>query len=178
MKGRLKDLTIGLNGEQNITVSTFGDFRENYEKLKDEDVDIVIKKHRNLRSLDANALCWAVCQELADAMETPVPKEEIYRRAIRDVGEYVPLPIKEEAVETFCANWAIKGIGWFADIVGDSKIPGYKLVFAYYGSSTYDTKQMSVLLDYLVDEAKQMGIVLRTSKEIEQRLRSMNVTPD
>ncbi|NCB00001.1 MAG: hypothetical protein EOM70_11590 [Clostridia bacterium] len=178
MKGRLKDLTIGLDGTQNITVSVLGDFREDFKKLKEVEVDVLIKKFRRKRSLDSNALCWAVCQELADAMETPTPKEEIYRTAIRDVGEYVPLPIRADAVEAFCTNWAVKGIGWFADIVDDSKIPGYKLVFAYYGSSTYDTKQMSKLLDYLVDEANQMGITLKASKEIQQKARELNVKPD
>ena len=29
---------------------------------------------------------------------------------------------------------------------------------AYYGSSTYDTKAMSILIDYLVDEARQMEL--------------------
>ena len=43
---------------------------------------------------------------------------------------------------------------------------------AYYGSSTYDTREMSKLLDYVADEAKQIGLVLRASKkEIEESLR-------
>lgn len=178
MKGRLKDLTIGLDGVQNLTLAILGDFREEFKKLKEVDVEVAIKMFRKGRSLDSNALCWAVCQELADAMETPVPKEEIYRKAIRDVGEYVPLPIRADAVEAFCSNWSVKGVGWFAEVIDDSKIPGYKLVFAYYGSSTYDTKQMSILLDYLIDEAKQMGITLKASKELEERARQLNVKTD
>ena len=54
----------------------------------------------------------------------------------------------------------------------DSKLQGYKRVRLYYGSSTYDTKEMSRLLDYLVDEAQQMGLTLRASKaEIEEAKR-------
>jgi hypothetical protein len=159
-------------------VSVLGDFREEYKRLKEEEVEVVIKKFRKSRSLDSNALCWAICQEIASAIKPPITKEEVYRKAIRDVGEYVPLPIKEIGVETFCARWALKGVGWFAEVTDDSKIPGYKLVFAYYGTSTYDTKEMSTLLEYLVDDAQQMGITLKAGKELEKRARDLNVTFD
>lgn len=103
-------------------------------------------------------------------MIPPVPKEDVYRKAIRDVGEYEPLPIKAEAVDLFQRRWAEKGTGWFADVIDDSKIPGYKLVFAYYGSSTYDTAAMSRLLDYIVQDARNMGLSIPSSKEQEEML--------
>ena len=98
------------------------------------------------------------------AMPSPHTDAEIYRHAIRDVGEYEPLPIKAEAVDTFKRRWETKGVGWFVDVLDDSKLPGYKVVRAFYGSSSYDSKEMSRLLDYLVDEAQQMGIVIPTNK--------------
>ena len=73
-------------------------------------------------------------------------------------------------METFQRRWSAKGTGWFAEVIDDSKIQGYKLVFAYYGSSTYDTASMSKLIDYLVDDAKQMGIPIPASKEQEEAL--------
>ena len=115
-------------------------------------------------------MCWALCKDIGNALRPPLPKEEVYRKAIREVGEYEPLPIKDAAVETFRQRWAAKGVGWFAEIIDDSKIPGYKLVFAYYGSSTYDTATMSHLIDYLVDDAKQMGIPIPATKEQEEML--------
>lgn len=128
-------------------------------------MEIDSKKYRAKRSMDANALMWCLCKEIAQAMPTPHTDREIYRHAIRDVGEYEPLPIKDKAVDTFVERWGMNGIGWIAEVTDKSKTPGYTLIRAYYGSSTYDSKQMSVLLDYLVDEAKQMGITLRASKE-------------
>lgn len=171
MRGKINGLSVTLKGELLVTLALNKAHADELLALNGDELDIEIQKHREKRSKDANALMWSVCRELGEVLK--IPQEEVYRKAIKDVGEYEPLPIKNEAVETFCKNWASKGIGWFAERVGDSKIPGYTLVFAFYGSSTYDTKQMSRLLDYLVDDAKQCGITLKAGKDIEERARQL-----
>ena len=170
MEGRLREPFRLSGGEWLMSFTTRADAGKIYDRLKDADVEVEIKKHNPKRSKDANSMCWAMCSDIGNALRPPLPKEEVYRRAIREVGEYEPLPIKAEAVETFQRRWAAKGIGWFADVIDDSKIPGYKLVFAYYGSSTYDTASMSRLIDYLIDEAEQIGIVIPLGKEKEEAL--------
>ena len=166
MRGALIDLAIGLNGRQRITVEIPGDFREEYERLKGGDVSVEIKKYRKGRSLDANSYCWVICQKIGNAITPPIPKEDVYRQAIRDVGVFEPLPIKNDAVESFNRRWGSQGIGWFVDVIDDAKFEGYKRVFAYYGSSTYDTKEMSILIDHLVSEAKELDIVTDTPEQI------------
>lgn len=169
MIGTLRDLTINRDGTQNVTVTVQGDFRAAFDSLSGKPLDVEIKPHREKRSRDANAFCWALCTDIGNAMRPPLPKEAVYRKAIRDVGEYEPLPIRADAVDTFLERWATKGTGWFAEIIDDSKLPGYKLVFAYYGSSTYNTQSMARLIDYLVDDAEQMGIPIPAGKaELEQ----------
>lgn len=156
MQSRLIDLTIGLNGKQRLTIELDGDFRKNFDKFKDKDVDITVKKYRHKRSLDANAMMWCFCEKIAKVVG--ITKEEIYRDQIRQVGEFTPLPIKANAIDSFSYIWSKHGIGWFVDVIDDSKLDGYKLVFAYAGSSTYDTKQMSRLIDSVLQEAEQLGI--------------------
>lgn len=175
MTGRLKDLTLNRDGTQNITITVQADFRESFDELADKDITVEIKRYSRKRSRTANDFCWALCTDIGNALTPPVPKEEVYRKAIKDVGEYEPLPIKDEAVEIFRKRWAEKGVGWFAEIVDDSKISGYKLVFAYYGSSTYDTSSMSRLIDYLVQDAKNMGLKIPTSKEQEEMLNAWSL---
>jgi len=170
MEGRLTGFSLNRDGSQNITVTVTADFSETYDKLKEEQISVEIRKATKKRSKDANAMCWALCSDIGNALRPPVPKEEVYRKAIKDVGDYEPLPIKDEAVETFQRRWASKGTGWFAEVIDDSKLPGYKLVFAYYGSSTYDTASMSRLLDYLVQDAREMGLAIPASKEQEEML--------
>ena len=170
MEGRLTGFSLNRDGTQNVTVTVAADFAESYDRLKDDAVTVEIKKATKKRSRDANAMCWAMCSDIGNALRPPVPKEEVYRKAIREVGEYEPLPIRGDAVETFQRRWAAKGTGWFAEVIDDSKIPGYKLVFAYYGSSTYDTATMSRLIDFLVEDARNMGLPIPASKEQEEML--------
>ena len=122
-----------------------------------------LKKTRKKRSRNANSLCWELCTQIGQA--AGVSKEDVYRRNIREVGEYTPLPIKAEAVDEFKRVWGCHGIGWFVDVVDDSKMPGYKKVFAYHGSSTYDTAQMARLIDSLIQDAQALGIDTMSERE-------------
>ena len=170
MIGKLKERMRLAGGKWLVTFTTRDDPGQVFDKLKDAEASIDIKKYSPKRSKTANDFCWAMCTDIGKALTPPLQKEEVYRRAIRDVGEYEPLPIKAEAVETFQRRWSEKGTGWFAEVIDDSKIPGYKLVFAYYGSSTYDTKTMSRLIDYIVQDARNMGLKIPTGKEQEEML--------
>lgn len=131
------------------------------EKRKALIVDI--KQYRQRRSLDANAYLWVLAHQIAEVLRST--KEDIYRRAIKEVGQFEILPIKNEAVERWLEVWKGKGIGWFAEVMEESKLPGYTKVISYYGSSCYDTKEMSVLIDHLITDAKEAGIDVITEDE-------------
>lgn len=142
---------------------------ESVQKSIEDGRPMTMEFHRQKRSNDANSYCWVLCQKIAE--KTQIEKEDVYRQAIRAIGAFTPMPIKDAAVERFKEIWAEHGIGWVCDELGKSKLPGYTTVAAYHGSSTYDTKEMSRLIDYLVDEAKGLGIPLRPAKEISIMLR-------
>lgn len=172
MTGQLRDITVNLDGTQNITVTVRGDWRKEIRRLAGKELDIEIKPHREKRSPDANAFCWALCRDIGEAIRPAVPDREIYRTAIRDMGKYIPVPIRSDMVEDAQRLWSANGTGWFIDVIDDSKLPGYKFCRIYYGSSTYDSKTMSKLIDYLVSEAEQMGIKIPASKEQIQRIKA------
>lgn len=126
-------------------------------KHKDRLYDLEIKEHRKKRSLDANAFAWVLIGKLAEVMRDP--PVEVYIEAIQNIGgNYEVVPIREEAVEKFRQIWSKQGLGWPCVDMGPSKIPGYRNLQAYYGSSTYDTKQMSLLIDSLVQDCKALDI--------------------
>jgi low affinity Fe/Cu permease len=52
----------------------------------------------------------------------------------------------------------------------ESKLPGCTVVILYYGSSSYDTAQMSALIDSLVQDAQALGIETRSPNEIQALL--------
>ena len=170
MIGKLKDLMRLAGGEWLVSFTTRADPGLLFDSLKDQEISVEIKKASQQRSKSANDFMWAMCTDIGKALRPPVPKDEVYRRAIRDVGEYEPLPIKAEAVPIFQERWASKGTGWFADVVDDSKLKGYKLVFAYYGSSTYTTDEMARVLDYLKADMENMGLPIPLSREEEARI--------
>ena len=145
-----------------------GDFSEEFEKLVGKPLDVDVKIHREKRSRNANNYMWLLCEKIA--VENGCTKEEVYRKNLREVGVHEPLPIRADAVERFQEAWKQKGIGWFAEVVDDSKIEGYKLVFAYYGSSTYNTHEMSRLVDAVVQDAKSCGIATETPEELHLML--------
>lgn len=115
-----------------------------------------IKEHRNKRSLDANAYFWVLAHKLAEITEIPV--SDVYRNSIREIGgvseHYCGKP---EAIDRLCAAWRSRGLGWMAETY-DSKLPGMVNATLYYGSSTYDTKQMSRLIDNVVQDCQGLGI--------------------
>ena len=164
MKARLIDYLYINNRRGRLTLDIDGDFRKEYEKLKDSEVNLSIEKFRPARSLDANALLWKLCFEIAKKIGST--KEEVYRKHIREVGEYTPLPIRADAVESFKQIWSAHGTGWFAEVVDDSKIDGYKLVFAYHGSSIYNSEQMHRLIESVLDTAKELEISVLSEREL------------
>lgn len=126
-------------------------------KKKDRPYDFVIKEHRKKRSLDANAFAWVLIGKLAEAMR--IPPVEVYISAIQSIGgNYEVIPVRENAAEKFRQIWSKQGLGWPCIDMGPSKIPGYRNLQAYYGSSTYDTAQMSALIDSLVQDCKALDI--------------------
>lgn len=126
-------------------------------KHKDKLYDLEIKEHRQKRSLDANAYSWVLINKIADALRlTP---REVYRQAIQDIaGNHEIIPIKTEAADKFKQVWESQGLGWPCVDIGRSKIDGYRNMKAYYGSSTYDTRQMSLLIDHLIQDCKALDI--------------------
>lgn len=170
MIAKFKEILKLSGGEWQITLLTSFNPVQLYYRLKDSPISVEIKKASNARSKTANDFCWAMCTDIGNALVPPETKEDVYRQAIRAVGEYEPLPIRSDVVETFQKRWSTKGIGWFADVVDDSKLSGYKLVFAYYGSSTYTTESMSRLIEYLKQEMINMDLPIPISKKDEERL--------
>lgn len=122
-----------------------------------------IKQFRNKRSLDANAYCFVLCQKIAEVIGNT--KEYVYKQAIKSVGQFEIVPIRDDAVEKWMQAWESRGIGWQSEIMRDSKLEGYTTTINYYGSSVYDSKEMYILLQEIVTQAEELGIDTMTERE-------------
>lgn len=170
MIGKLKDLLRLSGGEWLISFTTPEDPRKLFDSLHDLPVNVDIKKRGKQRSLTANNFCWALCSDIGKAMKPPLAKEDVYRMAIKAVGVYTPYPLKEDKVEEVKQRWSHNGEGWFIEVVDNSKLKGYKLIHMYYGTSTYTSDEMAILIDWLVDQCEQMDISIPIGKAEQERL--------
>ena len=124
-----------------------------------------MKQHRNKRSLDANGYAWVLMDKIAARMH--IDKVEVYREAIKNIGGVSEtVCVQDKAVDRLRQGWEQNGIGWQTDTM-PSKLKGCTNVILYYGSSTYDTQQMSLLIDHIVQDAKALGIETMTPAELE-----------
>lgn len=168
MKARKLNLATNADGTVVFTAeldrSAVPQARSLYDDLRDADIDLAVKKWREKRSLDANGYFWVLADKVAKSLGAD--KVDVYRNAVKDIGGVSEtVCVKDEAVEKLRSGWEHNGLGWQTDTL-TSKIPGCTNVVLYYGSSTYDTKQMSALIDHIVQDAKSIGIETATPEEL------------
>lgn len=72
-----------------------------------------VKVYKHKRSLDSNAYAWVLLGKLQDKLH--IPKEEIYKDLIRNIGSYEIVPVRDEAVEKFRQAWSKNGLGWITE---------------------------------------------------------------
>lgn len=136
-------------------------------ELKDTKLNIDFKKYHEKRSLDANAYLWVCLKDIANALETD--KWSVYLQMLKRYGKFTYIVVKQKAVEEVKKQWRE------CEVVGDIDINGEKAVqmLCYFGSSSYDSKEFSVLLNGVVSEMKEIGLTPPPTKEIMLALKKM-----
>lgn len=127
--------------------------------------DVEFKRHRKKRSLDANAYAWVLLDKLAAALSQK--KEDLYVEYIKYVGVFKDFSLTEEEAKTFRTAWSMLGTGWPTEQVDYTPDGDRVLIRAYYGSSTYNTKQMTRLIDAIVEDCKELDIETLTPQELD-----------
>lgn len=127
---------------------------------KDTIYDVKINKHREKRSLNANAYLWKLVTEIGNILNKS--KEEVYLQMLIDYGQSEMISILSEInVKGYFKYYKLAG----TSILNEKKFNHYKI---YKGSSEYNTKEMSILLEGAVQEAKNLGIKTKEDYEIEK----------
>lgn len=125
---------------------------------------ITIERLKRKRSLNANNYMWQLCQKIAE--KVGATKETVYRKNIREVGSFETVELISAGAARFIRSWEANGLGWVAEPM--SERGGYTTVIAYYGSSSYDTAEMSRLVEAVVEEAKALGVETMTPLELDR----------
>ena len=161
---------------QKLKISTLLDTNEIevVEQLKNENkLNIELKKWYKKRSSDANSYCWVLCDKIAKELSkegTVITKEKIYQDAILQIGTFEAFIVKERTFENFKRVWEKQGLGFLVQEV--SRKDKCIKVNCYYCSSTYDSKEMSLLINLLVDLAKSLNVETKSQAELKSLLES------
>ena len=160
--GRIIDASVDFkNYKPRVTfeVNEKADFFQFFDELKDKDkLSIEVKPYREKRSLNANNYAWAIITQIADVVRAN--KEEIYLEMLRRYGQSELISV--------VAHIPIHEYIKYCEEAGESSLNGklFKHYKVYKGSSEFDTREMSIFIDGIVSEAKELGIQTETPDQI------------
>lgn len=150
---------------------------QEWEELrKEQKLRFTVKRHRKKRSLDANAYYWQLLTKLADKLR--VSKPYLHNILLRQYGQpevidgqmvYLVLPDSDSGAKRAdeAETYHIRPT---AQVKAGNDGKMYRTYLMLRGSSTYDTAEMSTLIDGLIDECKAQGIETLPPNEIERMM--------
>lgn len=148
-----RNMTLTLTINEDVAARNLFDELHTAEKLS-----IKIDKYREKRSLNANNYAWKLLTEIANVCRTS--KDEVYLEMLKRYGQ--------SEIISVLAHIPIKEYVKYCEEAGESALNGklFKHYKVYKGSSEFDTREMSIFIDGIVGEAKQLGIQTMTPNEI------------
>lgn len=114
----------------------------------------ILEEYKEKRSLDSNAYCWHLIGKIADLVR--VSKEQVYLKYLKEYGQSIIIKVD--------SNIAVESFFKYFDLVNIKEKYSYYKV--YKGSSEFNTKEMSIFIDGIVQEAQDLGIETMTPNEI------------
>lgn len=156
-------------GAFDITVSTDG-LPDGLDDLKG-DLSVTIKRWREHRTLTANAYYWALIGKLAAKLTISV--QRCHNLMLRRYGQLaiidgeligVRVPDTEDAEKKVleASNYHLRMTSEAQD--------GIRTYYMLRGSSDYDSKEFSDLLEGTISECKEVGIETLPPEEIERMM--------
>ena len=119
-----------------------------------------IKPYRQKRSLNANAYAWVLINEMANRLRTS--KDEVYQEMLKRYGQSRVISVLSEI--------DISRFVKYYEEIGKGHVEGKEFTHyrCFIGSSEYDSREMAILIDGIVDEAKELGIDTLPTTAVER----------
>ena len=148
------------------------------KKVSDKETrkTLELKVKREGRSLSANAYLWILVTKLAQTIN--VPKGDMYIKMIKRFGTFTSVIIKAEAIQEFIKQWdsantEVEHTESLCEITNNYTKNHVKWleVNCHFGSSGYNSKTFSLLLEGTIIECEAMGIETMKPHEIEAMMK-------
>jgi hypothetical protein len=129
---------------------------------------VEVKQYREKRSLDSNSYCWLLIGKIANVLRAN--QDDIYIEMLKRYGQREP---KLLSVVSDAVDMVYRATRNHCTEVGESELNGktFKHLAILIGSSQYNSKDMSILIEGIVSEAKLLNIETLTPEELS----SMNM---
>ena len=169
--GTLKSVSKNwISRKWEVTFEINEDITASIDKIRDKLLNLTAKIHREKRSLDANAYAWVLMQKIAEAIHTD--KWSVYLMMLERYSPvFTHIIVRPEAVERVKGEWRTVKVLGPIQVNGSSGIQ----LQCYFGSSTFDSKEMASFIDRIVSECKEMGIETLPPDEIERMRREWGI---
>lgn len=119
-----------------------------------------ITKAKQKRSLNANSYAWVLIGKIAETLK--LSKEAVYFDMLQSYGQGGAISVEERFVENFKRSYK------YHESMGKSELKGkmFEHFRFWVGSSEYSQSEMNVLIEGIVQEAKQLDIETLTPAEL------------
>lgn len=127
---------------------------------QDREKQFEVKPYHPKRSLNANNFCWHLCNEMANVLRTS--KDEVYQEMLKRYGQC--------EVVSVLSDIDISRFVKYYEVIGTGHVQGKEFTHyrCFIGSSEYDSREMSILLDGIISEAELLGIETLPTTAIER----------
>lgn len=167
--GRIKDISTDWNSDKLVVSFEIDSVPSDLADLQtcSGPLTITAKPFRRKRSLNANSYFHVLTGKIAEKLGTSLDHEK--NRLIREYGQYefidgwIPTVLIDSAFEDKVLD--MEGVHWKPVARPDRE--HVQLAFMR-GSHTYNTAEMSRLIDATVEQAKELGIETLTPEELER----------
>ncbi len=163
-KGRIETIDLDyISHKPKIVIQLHSQYdllSEEFNKIQSlEEIDIELKEHKEKRSLNSNGYAWVLITKIADVLRAN--KEDIYLDMLRRYGQ--------SEIVSVLSSIDVAGYFKYYEVAGTSTLNGKEFTHykVYKGSSEYDTREMSILVDGIVSEAKVLNIEVLPPEELE-----------
>lgn len=173
--GRITGLLRDFDGKVVISLTVNENVGE-IDKLRDKTLDIKLTTHREKRSLDSNAYFHVLCDKIRSV--TGYSFSRVKNELITSYGQIEYLMGQQVVIKTnippeqMIEQETLHCKPVKVEIQDGKEITFYRV---YRGSHTYNTEEMSRLIDGTVQEAKDLGIETMTRTQIERMMQLYNV---
>jgi hypothetical protein len=160
-KGEMSLSFALLSGDKAVTISKLDKLLTKIAS-HNKPLKINLDEWKEKRSKTSNDYAWELLGKISQKIK--MPAVDIYRRYVYELQIKRQVKVDLSAADTIIKVWRQQGIAWLAEKIDEEN--GFARVDLYYGSSSFNTKQMYDLIQSIIADCQELGIETKTPDEL------------